>query len=74
MFGVFFSHATNYWNFLIPKGINTTYRYAGRQKVEIEYEDLILLLNEEEPKTEKLSTASKTQLDNHGKKTILAYL
>ena len=52
--------------FLRSKGISVTYRYAGRQKVEIEYEDLVLLLSEEEPVTEKLSAASKAQLEVHG--------
>ena len=55
--------------FLFSKGISTTYRFVGRQKVEIEYEDLILLLNEDEPKTEKLSDTSSSQLEVHGKIT-----
>ena len=48
------------------KGISVTYRYVGRQKVEIEFEDLALLLSEEEPAVEKLSAASKSQLEAHG--------
>jgi len=48
---------------LTQEGLSTTHRYVGRQKVEIEYEDLILLLNEEELKIEKLSAASKAQLE-----------
>ena len=50
----------------ILKGLSTTHRYVGRQKVEIEYEDLILLLNEEDLNIEKLSAASKAQLEVNG--------
>lgn len=49
------------------KGISTTYRFVGRQKVEIDYDDLVLLLNEEEPNVKKMSDSIKKQLEEKGK-------
>ncbi|XP_065064301.1 RNA cytosine-C(5)-methyltransferase NSUN2-like isoform X2 [Rhopilema esculentum] len=50
---------------LTQEGIQSTFRYVDKQKIEISYEDLKLLLTEGEPKTEKLCESTRKQLDQN---------
>lgn len=49
---------------LTQEGINTTYRFIEKQKVNITYDDLVLLITEGEPHIAKLSEETKQQFND----------
>ncbi len=52
--------------FVTIQGVGTTYRFIEKQKVEISYEDLVLLLVEGEVTVVRLTESTREQLQNFG--------